>query len=156
MSDHANLLLLCCFLCVQFLLCVFTYTFLSSSLRLNDLFLLCLYDPTALISSDSLCLSYSNKRVREGFRHNANCSNFKWLEKASFSLKSVLLNTWRNGGRVLQNWQHLTASNCKSGGFPTYLEVESGLQLYFQLPSLKMQSYEIMRKDGNGKRLECS
>lgn len=72
-----------------------------------------------------------------GFRYNANCSNFRWLEKASFSLKFVL-NTWRNGGSVLQNWQYLTASNCKLSEFPAYLEVESGLQLYFQLPRLEI------------------
>lgn len=69
------------------------------------------------------------------------------------SLKTVLLHTWRNGGSVLQNWQHLTALNCKLSEFPAYLEVESGLQLYFQLPGLKIQSYEITRKYGNGKRI---
>lgn len=103
--------------------------------------------------------SASTTPVREGFRYNPHCSNSKWLEKNLFSpwnvssLKFVLLHTWRNGGSVLQNWQHLTALNCKLGGFPAYLEGESGLQLYFQLPGLKIQPYEITRKDGNGKRI---
>lgn len=32
---------------------------------------------------------------------------------------------------------------------PAHVEVESGFHLYFNLPGLKIQSYEILRKDGN-------
>lgn len=71
--------------------------------------------------------------------------------KASFFLKYALLKTERNGESVLQNWQHMTTSNCNLGGFPTHLEVESGFHLYFNLPGLKLQCYDIMRKDGNRK-----